>query len=134
MVQNAQTGGCSNSRPSLDLSPLTPEAQACGGARDKSGVFANPNSCEGRPRTTRKGWKMAQMVPTVGIDVSKDQLDVAVHPTDEQFSVTNDAVGWRLLVRRLRPLMARAVGIEASGGYERGAISALLTSSRSSLV
>lgn len=28
MVQNAQTGGCSNSRPSLDLSPLTPEAQA----------------------------------------------------------------------------------------------------------
>jgi hypothetical protein len=26
MVQNAQTGGCSNSRPSLDLSPLTPEA------------------------------------------------------------------------------------------------------------
>jgi transposase len=126
MVQNAQTGGCSNSRPSLDLSPLTPEAQACGGARDKSGVFANPNSCEGRPRSTRKGWKMAQMVATVGIDVSKDRLDVAVHPTDEQFSVTNDAVGWRLLVRRLRPLMARAVGIEASGGYERGAISALL--------
>ena len=69
---------------------------------------------------------MAQMVATVGIDVSKDRLDVAVHPTDEQFSVTNDAVGWRLLVRRLRPLMARAVGIEASGGYERGAISALL--------
>ena len=33
MVQNAQTGGCSNSRPSLDVSPLTPEAQACDGAR-----------------------------------------------------------------------------------------------------
>src|SRR5690242_10459163 len=72
MVQDAQTGGCSNSRPSLDLSPLTPEAQACGGARAESGVFANPNSCEGRPRTTRKGWKMAQMVPTAGIDVCKD--------------------------------------------------------------
>ena len=69
---------------------------------------------------------MAQMVATVGIDVSKDRLDVAVHPTDEQFSVTNDAGGWRLLVRRLRRLMARGVGIEASGGYERGAISALL--------
>jgi transposase len=69
---------------------------------------------------------MAQMVPTVGIDVSKDRLDVAVHPADEQFSVTNDAAGWRLLVRRLKPLMARAVGIEASGGYERGVISALL--------
>jgi transposase len=69
---------------------------------------------------------MAQMVPTVGIDVSKDRLDVAVHPTDQQFSVTNDAAGWHLLVRRLRPLMARAVGLEASGGYERGAIGALL--------
>jgi transposase len=125
-VQNAQTGGCSNSRPSLDVSPLTPEAQACDGARAKSGVFANPNSCEGRPRTTRKGWKMAQMVATVGIDVCKDRLDVAVHPSDEQFSVTNDAVGWRQLVRRLKPLMARAIGIEASGGYERGVISGLL--------
>jgi transposase len=69
---------------------------------------------------------MAQMVATVGIDVCKDRLDVAVQPTDEQFSVTNDAVGWRLLVRRLKPLMARAVGIEASGGYERGVIDALL--------
>ena len=49
---------------------------------------------------------MAQIVATVGIDVSKDRLDVAVHPTDEQFSVTNDAVGWRLLVRRLRRLLA----------------------------
>ncbi len=69
---------------------------------------------------------MAQMVPTVGIDVSKDRLDVAVHPGDEQFSVINDATGWRRLVRWLKPLAARAIGIEASGGYERGAIGALL--------
>lgn len=69
---------------------------------------------------------MAQIVPTVGIDVSKDRLDVAVHPIDEQFSVSNDATGWRRLVRRLKPLMVRAIGIEASGGYERGVIGALL--------
>ena len=69
---------------------------------------------------------MAQIVPTVGIDVCKDRLDVAVHPTDEQFSVSNDAVGWRLLIRRLMPIGARAIGIEASGGYERGVIGALL--------
>ena len=69
---------------------------------------------------------MAQIVATVGIDVSKDRLDVAVYPTDEQFSVTNDAAGWRQLVRRLRPLQARAIGLEASGGYERGPIDALL--------
>lgn len=69
---------------------------------------------------------MAQIVTTIGIDVSKDRLDVAVHPTDEQFSVTNDPAGWREMVRRLKSLMARAIGIEASGGYERGPIHALL--------
>ena len=69
---------------------------------------------------------MAQIVATVGIDVSKDRLDVAVHPAGEQFSVTNDAAGWRALIRRLKPIGARAIGIEASGGYEREAIVALL--------
>jgi transposase len=69
---------------------------------------------------------MAQIVPTVGIDVSKDRLDVAVHPDDEQFSVSNDTAGWRRLVRHLKLLAARAIGIEASGGYERGVIAALL--------
>jgi transposase len=72
---------------------------------------------------------MAQIVATVGIDVSKDRLDVSVHPTDEQFSVTNDHSGWRELVRRLRPLQVRAIGLEASVGYERGPIDALLDAS-----
>jgi transposase len=69
---------------------------------------------------------MAQIVPTVGIDVSKDRLDVAVHPTDDRFSVSNNSEGWRGLVRRLKPIGARAIGIEASGGYERDVIGALL--------
>lgn len=69
---------------------------------------------------------MAMIVPTIGIDVSKDRLDVAVHPGGEQFSVANDAVGRRGLVQRLKPIGARAIGLEASGGYERAAIVALL--------
>jgi len=69
---------------------------------------------------------MTMIVATIGIDVSKDRLDVAVHPDGEQFSVANDAGGWRTLVRRLRPLEARAIGLEASGGYERDAIVSLL--------
>lgn len=69
---------------------------------------------------------MAQMVSTAGIDVSKDRLDVAVHPSGERFSVTNDEEGWRALARRLQPIGARAIGIEASGGYERGVIGVLL--------
>jgi transposase len=69
---------------------------------------------------------MAQIVPSVGVDVSKERLDIALHPDGAQFSVSNDAAGWRELCRRLKPLGVRAIGIEASGGYERGVIGALL--------
>lgn len=69
---------------------------------------------------------MSQMAPSVGIDVSKERLDVAVHPAGAPFSVTNDEAGWRELVRRLKPIASRAIGVEASGGYERGVIGALL--------
>jgi len=69
---------------------------------------------------------MALIVATAGIDVSKDRLDVAVHPTAEHFNVSNDAEGWRELVRRIALAEVRAIGIEASGGYERGPIGALL--------
>ncbi|MGH7082208.1 MAG: IS110 family transposase, partial [Acetobacteraceae bacterium] len=57
---------------------------------------------------------------------SKDRLDVALYPGEERFSVGNTADGWRELCRRLRPLGVRAIGIEASGGYEWGVIGALL--------
>lgn len=69
---------------------------------------------------------MAQIVATVGIDVSKERLDLAVHPSGEPFSATNDEVGWRTVVRWLKRIGARTIGIEASGGYERGVIDALL--------
>lgn len=68
---------------------------------------------------------MAQIRPTVGIDVSKETLDVAVHPSGEHFVVTNDEAGWKELIRRLRPYDVRAIGAEASGGYERGVVVAL---------
>src|SRR3954470_19748811 len=37
-------------------------------------------------------------------------------------SVPNDAAGWAELVEQLRGFSISAVGIEASGGYERGAV------------
>jgi transposase len=69
---------------------------------------------------------MAQIVPSVGVDVSKDRLDVALDRGEECLSFGNDAAGWRSLCRWLRSLGVRAIGIEASGGYERGVIGALL--------
>ena len=61
-----------------------------------------------------------------GIDVSKDRLDVVVLPEERFFSVSNDTTGWAELVARIRPLAVSAIGIEPSGGYERGIIRALL--------
>jgi len=54
----------------------------------------------------------------VGIDVSKDRLDVAVRPTGEVFAVVRDAEGLDALVARLKPLAPVAVAVEATGGYE----------------
>jgi transposase len=61
----------------------------------------------------------------VGIDVAKGWLDVAVLGTGESFRVDNDAKGWASLIKRLSGRTVRAIGIEPSGGYERGAKKAL---------
>lgn len=57
---------------------------------------------------------------TVGIDVSKARLDVHVHPAGESFAVGNDEAGVSELAERLGRLEGlAAIGIEASGRYER---------------
>jgi len=72
---------------------------------------------------------MAQQKLFVGSDISKDLIDVAIWPTGESRQVRNDRDGWRELIRWLRPLAVEAIGIEASGGYERGPLRALLDAS-----
>src|SRR5262245_29628277 len=47
------------------------------------------------------------------------------------WSVVNDAAGWAELVAKLRGLGIAASGIEASGGYERGVVRALLAAGMS---
>ncbi|WAC60160.1 IS110 family transposase [Brevundimonas sp. SL130] len=60
----------------------------------------------------------------VGIDVSKARLDVAL-TTGEAWSVSNDRAGWRALADQLQTIRPEAVGLEPSGGYERGLVEAL---------
>ena len=54
----------------------------------------------------------------VGIDVSKQRLDVAVRPSGETFVVSRDAEGLDALIAKLTPLAPVAVAVEATGGYE----------------
>ena len=61
----------------------------------------------------------------VGIDVAKAELVVSVLPSAQRFAVTNDEVGVRTLVERLRPVAPQLVVLEATGGYELLAVAAL---------
>ncbi len=54
----------------------------------------------------------------VGIDVSKDRLDVATHPSRDTFVVARNEEGLEDLIARLAPLSPQAVAVEATGGYE----------------
>lgn len=54
----------------------------------------------------------------VGMDVSKDRLDVHVHPSGEAFACVRDAEGLDQLLARLAPLAPDLVAIEATGGFE----------------
>lgn len=55
----------------------------------------------------------------VGIDVSKERLDVYLHPLGERLAVANDAGGWRHLARRLARLAPALVVMEATSKYHR---------------
>lgn len=54
----------------------------------------------------------------IGIDVSKNRLDVAVHPGGEAFVVERNAAGMEGLVGRLQALAPQVIALEASGGFE----------------
>jgi transposase len=61
----------------------------------------------------------------VGIDVSKDRLDVHVRPSREAFAVTRDGRGLEELIDRLRALEPQLIAIEATGGFETIAAAAI---------
>jgi transposase len=55
---------------------------------------------------------------TIGIDVSKDRLDVAIHPTGESFIVKRTGAGIEDLIAQLIAMSPKLVAIEATGGFE----------------
>ena len=96
-----------------------------------SAVPSNPNSRLGRKRSPlRQGWDQmdatAQDPNTyVGIDVSKDQLDVHIHPAGKAFSVSRDTAGLEKLIEELKPFAPKAIAVEATGGFEAVVVASL---------
>jgi transposase len=61
----------------------------------------------------------------VGMDVAKAQLDIALRPTGDRWTVTNDATGLAALVVRLQAVQPTLIVLEATGGYHRAVVAAL---------
>src|SRR5215831_6688150 len=115
----------------MTVSPSRPEARRRFGSETASELGAPvassiSDSCLGAsPHQQGRDTKMA-MLSFGGIDVSKDRLDITVLPDEQCSSVSNDAAGWAELIEQLRGSSITAIGVEASGGYERGVVRALL--------
>jgi transposase len=62
---------------------------------------------------------------TAGIDTSKSKLDIALHGSSERWQVANAQPGWRVLAAKLAEAGVKRIGIEATGGYERGVMAHL---------
>lgn len=62
----------------------------------------------------------------VGIDVAKDKLDVARSDTADLLTCANDAAGIARLVAQLLQDQPTLIVVEATGGYERPVVAALL--------
>ena len=61
---------------------------------------------------------MSQEPTYVGIDVSKERMDVAVRPTGRNWSVSYDEAGVDDLVAQLKDLKPAGVITESTGGLE----------------
>lgn len=67
----------------------------------------------------------------VGIDVAKDTLDVCLLPTERHFTIPNSREGFRQLVEELPAAGTCLVILEATGGYQRRVVAALVAAGHS---
>src|SRR5512140_249491 len=61
----------------------------------------------------------------VGIDVSKDRLDVAVLGEERGWQVDNTQAGIQKLVHQMQKVCPELIVVEATGGYQRAVVDAL---------
>lgn len=63
----------------------------------------------------------------VGIDVSKNSLDVYIYPIGKKLQVENSNSGFKSLIKSLKEFQLEIIALEATGGYERAAATKLNT-------
>jgi transposase len=73
----------------------------------------------GKPASCKEGpGKEIEGEMYIGIDISKDSLDIAVHETSQRLHFSNDRSGIAKLCRKLKQMKPDLVVFEATGGYE----------------
>jgi len=109
---SSMPSGCSTPNHSQSRVPTNrrsePE-QLLGPVKDRARMMTRSGGCDPH----RAGVSMF-----VGVDVAKAELVVAVRPSGEMWSVTNDEAGHRALLTRLVPARPTRIVLEATGGYE----------------
>src|SRR5471030_2586542 len=88
-------------------------------------TFIGPGWLPEQLGSLHKAWstKMTKTITTTaGIDTSKLKLDIAIYDRAERWQVTNALPGWRMLAVNLAKAGVTRIGIEATGGYERGVV------------
>jgi hypothetical protein len=87
-----------------------------------TGSTGNPNSRQRRKSSPHSQGRVMEQPPTspnfVGIDVSKDRLDVHVRPSGQTFAVTRGGKGLEQLTTQIRDLAPALIVLEATGGFE----------------
>src|SRR3954447_4685433 len=102
-----------------------PEQFVAAPERDRVSTFIGPGWLPEQLGSLHKAGstKMTQTnITTAGIDTSKAKLDIAVHGRTERWQVANALPGWRALAANLAKAGVTRIGIEATGGYERGVV------------
>jgi transposase len=92
-------------------------------------VVKSPNSHEAHQGRILQGWEKTTFMAVthfIGIDVSKDSLDMAIRPTKDQLRFFNTDEGVDALVHHLRPLKPTLIVLEATGRYHQLVLSRLL--------
>ena len=61
----------------------------------------------------------------IGIDISKDKMDVAIWGIEETWTFYNEAEGWQELIEQVKVIHPSLIVVEASGGIEQPLVAEL---------